>query len=151
MSAAVILEQHGYPPLILDMESADRLDHTLFLYKHRGKYGTVGLSRDVGLNGRKPVYKTIRALAQSYAAPYIDAHANLKAYGVLDLRTLKSDRWRTSKGSVWYVEEALRQIPHQKIQLSKNFTPYWRKRYLKFKAKHPKKQPDFYPHQEHWL
>src|SRR5690348_17918914 len=37
--AATILEQHGYPPWVLDIESQDNIDHVLFLFKHRGRYG----------------------------------------------------------------------------------------------------------------
>src|SRR6266550_4411703 len=32
VGAAVILEQHGYPPLVLDIESQDLLDHVLFVF-----------------------------------------------------------------------------------------------------------------------
>jgi hypothetical protein len=35
LSAAAILEQHGYPPLLLDLESQDQLDHVLFLFRQR--------------------------------------------------------------------------------------------------------------------
>ena len=35
LSAAVILEQHGYPPLVLSFESIDELDHVIFVYKRR--------------------------------------------------------------------------------------------------------------------
>ena len=31
VGAAVILEQHGYPPLLLDLESIDLLDHVMFV------------------------------------------------------------------------------------------------------------------------
>ena len=34
LTAATILEQHGYPPLLLDLESQDKLDHVLFLLRH---------------------------------------------------------------------------------------------------------------------
>jgi len=151
MSAAVILEHHGYTPLILDLESKDYLDHTLFLFRKNGKYGAVGMSRDVGLYGRKPVYSTIEALAKSYAAPYIDEKACLKAFGVLDLRTLKNSSWRTSESNVWHVEEALRNIPHKKLQLSPAFVQRWRKKYIAFKKLHPGQQPDYFPHQENWM
>jgi hypothetical protein len=40
LSAAAILEQHGYSPLILDLESEDLLDHTLFLYTHNARYSS---------------------------------------------------------------------------------------------------------------
>ena len=33
VGAAVILEQHGYPPLLLDLESQDLLDHVIFVFK----------------------------------------------------------------------------------------------------------------------
>lgn len=151
LSAAAILEHHGYPPLILDMESTDLLDHTLFLYQKNGRYGSIGKSRDVGLDGRKPVFRTIEALVKSYAAPYIDAKACLKSYGVIDLRTLTSDRWRTSVKNVWYVESALRKIPHRRLRLSPAFVRAWRHRHADFKREHPDQQPSFYPHQHQWL
>ena len=56
--AAVVLEQHGYPPLLLSFESIDRLDHVIFVYKQRGRWGSVARSRDPGLHGRKPVFAT---------------------------------------------------------------------------------------------
>lgn len=150
MAAAAILEQHGFPPLILDLESTDGIDHTLLLYRRRGCFGTVGKSRDVGLDGRRPVYRTIHDLVQSYVVPYIDEHACLKSYGVLDLQTLKYQTWRTSKKNVWYVEEALRNIPHTKLKLSPTLVKVWRKRYLEFKKKYHTKQSSYYPGQKNW-
>src|SRR5688572_24002112 len=37
LAAAVILEQHGYPPLVLSFESIDHLDHVIFVYRSRGR------------------------------------------------------------------------------------------------------------------
>jgi len=31
LTAAVILEQHGYPPLVMSLESVDELDHVVFV------------------------------------------------------------------------------------------------------------------------
>src|SRR4029450_11001028 len=56
LSAAVILEQHGYPPLVLSFESIDELDHVLFVYRRAGRWGSVARSRDPGLHGRKAVF-----------------------------------------------------------------------------------------------
>ena len=56
LSAAVILEQHGWPPLVLSFESIDGLDHVIFVYRARGRWGSVARSRDPGLHGRKPVF-----------------------------------------------------------------------------------------------
>ena len=37
--ATVVLEQHGYPPLVLSFESADELDHVIFVYRRGGRWG----------------------------------------------------------------------------------------------------------------
>src|SRR5688572_23955208 len=70
LSAACILEQHGWPPLLIDIESADHLDHVLFVFRRGGRWGAVGRSRCLGLHGRRPVYASLRALAKSYSAPF---------------------------------------------------------------------------------
>src|SRR6187200_2548503 len=88
LAAAVILEQHGYPPLVLSFESIDELDHVLFVYRRRGRWGSVARSRDPGLNGRKAVFATPRALALSYVDPYIDLTGRVTGYAVVDLRGL---------------------------------------------------------------
>ena len=72
LSAAVILEQHGYPPLVISFESIDHLDHVIFVYQQNGRWGSIARSRDPGLHGRKPVFATPRALALSYVDPYVD-------------------------------------------------------------------------------
>src|SRR5918999_5312503 len=72
VGAAVILEQHGYPPLLLDLESQDLLDHVIFVFKANGYWGSIARSRDAGLHGRKAVYRTIRDLAWSYFDPFVD-------------------------------------------------------------------------------
>lgn len=151
LCAAAILEHQGYPPLILDLESADLLDHTLFLYRQNGRFGSVGKSRDVGLDGRKPVFRTVEALVRSYAAPYIDANACLTGFGVLDLRALTRSHWRTSANSVWYVESALHRLRHQKLRLSSEFVCSWRQKYVAWQRAHPGQQPTFYPNQHCWL
>ena len=51
--AAVVLEQHGYPPLVLSFESIDELDHVIFVYRRGGRWGSVARSRDPGLHGRQ--------------------------------------------------------------------------------------------------
>ncbi|MDD5544891.1 MAG: hypothetical protein PHX83_17120, partial [Acidobacteriia bacterium] len=86
--AATILEQHGFPPLLLDLESKDNLDHVLFLFHEKSGWGTVAQSRDPGLYGRRPVFRTIRQLVRSYVEPYVDATARITGYGVADLRRL---------------------------------------------------------------
>jgi hypothetical protein len=151
LCAATILEHHGYPPLLLDLESVDLLDHVVFLFRRDGRYGTVARSRDPGLHGRKPVYPNIRALVQSYAAPYIDLTGRLKGYGVLDLRTLPRGEWRTSERNVWFIERALIDNRHRRFRVSDAYYRRWHRRYLEFKRRRPDERPTFYPNRRIWM
>src|SRR4249920_2597159 len=117
--AAVVMEQHGYPPLVLSFESIDRLDHVIFVYKQRGRWGSVARSRDPGLHGRKPVFATPRALALSYCDPYVDFTGRVTGYTVVDLRALMGDyEWRLAGTNVWKVERMLLDLPHRSIRSS---------------------------------
>ena len=46
LAAAVILEHHGYPALVLSFESVDLLDHVIFVYREKGRWGSIARSRD---------------------------------------------------------------------------------------------------------
>jgi hypothetical protein len=149
--AATILEQHGYPPLLMDLESVDQLDHVLLVFRRGGRFGTVARSRDPGLHGRKPVYRGLLALVRSYSAPYIDLTGRLRGFGVLDLRGLKRANWRTSRRNVWYVEQALIDNRHHRFRVSDAFYRRWHERYLEFKREHPHERPTYYPNRAAWM
>src|ERR671932_371414 len=85
LAAAVILEQHGYPPLLLSLESQDKLDHVIFVFKRRGRWGSVARSRDLGLHGRRPVFRDLRHLAFSYFDPSVDKTARITGYGLASM------------------------------------------------------------------
>ena len=117
--AAVVLEQHGYPPLLLSFESIDELDHVVFLYRRHGRWGSIARSRDPGLHGRRPVFATPRALALSYFDPYIDFTGRLTGYAAVNLaQVMRTYDWRLSPGNVWKVERVLLDYPHRRIQSS---------------------------------
>jgi len=151
LTAATILEQHGYPPLLLDFESQDKLDHVVFLFRHRGRYGTVARSRDAGLHGRKPVYPSLRTLVMSYVDPYVDGSGRIIGYGVLDLRTLRHADWRLSSRNVWVVERALIDMPHKKLTTSDRRYDAMLRRYLAFRRQHPDRPAIFYANRHEWL
>ena len=151
LTAAAILEQHGYPPLLLDIESRDNLDHVLFLFTHWGRYGTVARSRDAGLHGRKPVFRTIRQLVMSYADPYVDGSGRIVGFGVLDLRTVRGCDWRLSPRYVWEVEQALIKMPHKKIRTSDRRYRAVLGQFLAFRRKHPERPATFYANKHQWM
>jgi hypothetical protein len=119
LSAAVILEQWGYPPLVMSLESIDQLDHVIFVYRGPRGWGSVARSRDPGLHGRTPVFRSPRDLALSYVDTYVDLTGRVKGYGVADLRTLMGGYdWRFSTRNLWAVEQALIVLPHKRIRSS---------------------------------
>ena len=102
-------------------------------------------SRDPGLHGRRPVFRTLRQLALTYFEPYIDDTGCLRAYGAVDLRVLGRYDWRLSAGNVWKVERLLFEIPHRPIRSSPARVARLRRRYFAFKRAHPDRKPvDYY-------
>src|SRR3954463_2412762 len=150
LAAAVILEQHGYPPLVLSFESIDELDHVLFAYRQRGKWGSIARSRDPGLHGRKPVFATARALALSYVDPYIDFTGRITGYAVVDLRVMGDYDWRLSDRNVWKVERMLLETRHRPIRSSDERIDRLRRLYREFRTNHPGRKPLFYKRRDRW-
>jgi hypothetical protein len=150
LSAATILEQHGYPPLVLSFESIDLLDHVIFVYRTSTGWGSVARSRDPGLHGRKPVFATPRALALSYYDEYIDFTGRVKAYAVVDLRVLGTFDWRLNAKSVWKVERVLLDWPHRAIKTSDARADKLRARYRRFREAHGYKPWRYYKGRERW-
>lgn len=144
ITACVVLEQHGYPPLVMSLESIDGLDHVIFLYRARGRWGSVARSRDPGLHGRRPVFRSLRQLARSYFDPFVDKTGCLKAFGTVNLTVLDPYDWRLSERNVWKVERLLFEIPHEKLTYSQPRVDRLRRKYFQFLAEHPGKKPVYY-------
>ena len=169
--AATVLEQHGYPPLVISFESIDELDHVIFVYQSpqpsalspqpsrqpsalspqpSTKWGSVARSRDPGLHGRKPVFATPRALAASYLDPYVDLSGRIKAFALVDLRVMGTYDWRLSEKNVWKVERMLLDTKHQPLRMPEARFQDFRKRYRAFKQMHPDRKPLFYEGRNTW-
>jgi hypothetical protein len=150
LAAAVILEQHRYPPLVLSFESIDLLDHVIFVYRTRTGWGSVARSRDPGLHGRRPVFATPRALASSYVESYVDFTGGVKAYAVVDLRVLGGYDWRLSAKNVWRVERLLLDWPHRPLVPSPEKIAAMRRRYEAFYEAHGYKPWKYYKGRARW-
>ena len=149
--AAVVLEVHGYAPLLLSFESIDHLDHVIFVYRRGGRWGSIARSRDPGLHGRKPVFATARALARSYMDPYIDFTGRVTGYVVVNISELMGDYdWRLSGSNVWKVERVLLDYRHRPIASSDQRVDALRARYRAFRARFPGRKPVFYGNRERW-
>lgn len=149
--AAVVLEQHGYPPIVVSLESRDNLDHVIFVYRHRGRWGAVARSRDPGLHGRKPVFATVRGLAYSYLDPYVDYTGRLLGYGAADLSTaMGSYDWRWAEGNVWKVERVLIDWPHVRLPSSTARYRRLKRWYRAYREAHAGRKPVAYRGRERW-
>jgi hypothetical protein len=150
LAAAVVLEQHRFPPLVLSFESTDLLDHVIFVYRGQHGWGSVARSRDPGLHGRKPVFATPRALALSYFDGYIDYTGRIKAYAVVDLRVLDPYDWRLGERNIWKVERMLLEWPHRRIASSNQRVGRLRRRYRAFRDAHGYKPWKYYRGRDRW-
>ena len=149
--AAVVLEQHRYPPLLLSFESIDALDHVIFLFQQRGRWGSIARSRDPGLHGRRPVFRTPRALALSYVDPYVDDTGRITAYAVVDLATEMGEYdWRFADTNLWKVERMLLDYPHRPIKTSDARFHALRQRYRAYRAANGGRKPVYYAGRERW-
>jgi hypothetical protein len=150
LCAATILEQHGFPPLVLSFESVDLLDHVLFVYRRRGRWGSVARSRDPGLHGRRPIFATPRALALSYVDPYVDLSGRIKGYAVVNLGVLGRYDWRLAANNIWRVERLLIDWPHRRLRTSDRRYRAQLARYQAFVKSHPGRKPLDYRGRETW-
>lgn len=138
LAAAVILEQHGYPPLVVSFESQDGIDHVIYVFRRGRRWGAVARSRDAGLHGRRPVFRSIRHLVWSYFDPYVDFTGRITGYQLVDLRALGTYDWRFSKKNMWKVEKYLLDIPHKKLKSSNARYRRLLSAYRAYRHRHPR-------------
>jgi hypothetical protein len=151
LAAAVILEQHGYPPLLMSLESQDKLDHVIFVFQKNGLWGSIARSRDFGLHGRRPVFKTVRQLAWSYFDTYVDSTGRITGYGLTSLYELGGYDWRFSPRNVWKVERHLQEIPHSAIRSSDRRYERLLARYKEFRKHNPDRHLTDYASRDTWM
>ncbi len=149
--AAAVLEQHGYPPLTLELGSIDGLDHVIFVYRRNGRWGSIGRSRDPGLHGRKAVFPTLRALAMSYYEPYVDYTGALTGYAFVDLRGVGEVDWRFAHRNVWAVERYLLAAKQTPLPYSDVRVRRLRAWYTAYRKAHDDRKPLTYKGRETWL
>ncbi len=151
LAAAVILEQHRYPPLVMSIESKDWLDHVVFIYRKKGRWGAIARSRDPGLHGRKAAFRSPRDIALSYVEGYVDYTGRVRGYGVANLaQALPRYDWRLSPKNIWKVERLLIDWPHRKIKTSNRRYRALLARYIAYRDRYGKKPWRYYRGREKW-
>ncbi len=122
--AAAALRFQGYPPLIVDLRSAENDDdHVLAVFRSNGCWGAVGKSNYVCLAWREPIYRTLRELALSYFEMYFNLNREKTLREVskrpLDLRRYDRNRWMFENDSLERIAEDLDTAPHLRLLTSK--------------------------------
>ena len=151
LGAAVILEQHGYDPLLLDIESKDLLDHVIFVFQQDKLWGSIARSRDIGLHGRKPLFRSLRDLVWSYFDPYVDFSGRIKGYGLANLYDLGDYDWRFSPRRMIKIENHLRELPHTALRSSDERYERLLARYHRYKKRFPDRSPSYYENRWQWM
>jgi hypothetical protein len=113
--AAAAFRVNGRPPLIVDLEAVRDDDHVIAVFRDRGRWGAVALSKFAGLRFRSPVYRTIRELVMSYFDHYYnwDGERTLRARSrPVSLARFDGIAWMTSEDDLWPITDHLVAIPH---------------------------------------
>ena len=114
--AAAALEQLGFPPLVMDLQSSrEDDDHILAVFQKRGHWGAIAKSNYTGCRYRDPVYRTLRELCMSYFDVYFNlaGKKTLRSYSrPFDLRQIKDVSWRTALSNLDFLGERLDRTQH---------------------------------------
>jgi hypothetical protein len=120
--AAAALRVNGFPPLLLDLEAVQDVDHVLAVYRYHGHWGAIGKSNYAGLRFREPVYRSLRELAMSYFDQYYNLRGErtLRAYSrPVNLRRFDDRHWMTSEKDVWFIPEHFCHVAHTSLLTAK--------------------------------
>lgn len=138
MLAAASLAYHGYPPLLMDLESSnDDLDHVVALFKENGRWGAISKTNYPVLRWRDAVYESPRELAMSYFHEYFldNGKKTLLRYSApFDLSKFDPKEWVIAKGDVDWVPEALGKSRHFPIAPTVNMRRLRRASKIEIKA-----------------
>ena len=116
LTAAAILKQHGYPPLIVCMESTNE-DHNIFVYKRKKGWGAVDGTFAPNQSALKPKHRTIWDLIKVYHHHYhedSEGDSTLRGYALVNLDIFKQD-WITNNNNLWFIERHLWKIPYRML------------------------------------
>ncbi|HUG53353.1 MAG TPA: hypothetical protein VMR21_07125 [Vicinamibacteria bacterium] len=116
--AAAALRVQGHPPLIMDLEAEQDVDHVVAVFQVRGRWGAIARSNYSGLRYREPLYHSLRELALSYFESYFNLRRQktLRRYSVpVDLSHFDPRGWMTAEDDLWDIPEHLVGVKHFRL------------------------------------
>lgn len=130
-ASAAILEHHGYPPLVLSLESVDLIDHVVFVFRDENdNWGAIGRSREPSLHGRRPKFKSLRELAKTYQEGFVDGEGRVTGYALAHLDD-SGTPWRHSRRCVRKAERFLVDLPHAPLPTPEEDYQRWLKAFMR--------------------
>jgi hypothetical protein len=115
--ASIVLSFHGTPNFIMDLTSVRDEDHVLCVFKLKGRFGSIGQSKFLGLRYRNPVYKSLRELAMSYFESYYNYFGEFTLRGYSKPQYLRnlSGKHLTDAAFMHKLEDQLCTIAHVQL------------------------------------
>ena len=115
---AYILSRHGFPPLILHLQTIKGdFDHVITIFKKHGYFGALSKTNHAVLRYREPVYKNIHELVLSYFHEYFldTGIKTLRKYSKpLNLGVFE-DGWEKEESDLFGIDEELDNVKHYDI------------------------------------
>lgn len=90
----------------------------LAVFREKGLWGSVAISKFAGLRYRSPVYRTIHELVMSYFDHYYnwDGERTLRSYSrPISLAQFDRIGWMTSEDDLWPIVNYLEDVSHSKV------------------------------------
>ncbi len=119
--AAMLMEDLGFPPKVLALDTTDDVGHAVYMYQTKEGYSSLGRSSSPELQARPEPYKTVRDLAASYREGLRTVGNTLWRFGELDLRD-HFGNWKTSREDLSRIQRSLTASAHQRIDEPKPLT-----------------------------
>ena len=116
--AAAALRVQGHPPLIMDLEAVQDVDHVVAVFRVNGLWGAIARSNYSGLRYREPLYRSLRELALSYFESYFNLRREktLRRYSVpVDVSRFDRRSWMTAEDDLWDIPEHLVGVRHFRL------------------------------------
>lgn len=122
LTAAAILEKHGYRPAVLDIIGTNPKegDHVVFIYKQNGAYGAVGKSNIPKLEGRPPLFPTVEELALSFWKAFATPTTRIDSFGVARLDKIHAIDWRFSETTLDRIVDYINRVKHYRLNPQHN-------------------------------
>ncbi len=115
--AAFALWLQGFPPLLIDFNAHQDMDHVIAPFQLNGRWGAISKTNYACLRWRDPIYRSVRELAMSYFHEYAKGpRKTLRSYSrPFALKKLAPSLWIHGPQNCWTLTQRITDAPHETI------------------------------------